>query len=289
MNNIDEMLKLLKEEELEILKEFHRICEDNNLRYTIAFGTMIGAVRHKGFIPWDDDIDVVMPIEDYDKFKELSLQELPEKYFLQDSETDPGFIYPYMKIRLNNSCIVNPLSNKYKYENKGIYMDIFPVKYLPNNKLIQKFQKYSLTLVGHIITTFCFETVRMGRTYPQKCVKFILWILNKIFPYKFLLFIHRKIDSIGKSDTANNYCIYCSEEMGFMEKYILDLDYFEDRVLLPFEDSKFYMPKKYDKIMTHIYGDYMAIPKEKKTHGILFVSNKMSYEDYLMNLENSNG
>ncbi|MBO0477313.1 LicD family protein [Vagococcus sp. DIV0080] len=289
MNNIDEMLELLKSEELKILKEFHKICEENKLKYTIAFGTMIGSVRHQGFIPWDDDIDVVMPIEDYKRFKELSTDKLSDKYFLQDSETDPGFIYPYMKIRLNNSCMVNPLSKKYKYKNKGIYMDIFPVNYLPKNKIVQKFQKYSLTIIGHIITTFCFETVKMGRTFPQKCAKLLLWIFNKVIPYKVLLFMHNKIVSIGKKETAKKYCIYCSEEMGFMDKYTLDLDYFEDRILLPFEDSKFYMPKNYDEIMTHIYGDYMAIPKEKKTHGIIFASNNMNYEEFLMRKGNENG
>lgn len=274
-------LKLLKDRQLDILKEFHKICEENNLKYTIAFGTMIGCVRHEGFIPWDDDIDVLMPKNDYYKFMEIGQKLLGDAYFLQNDKTDKGYRFPYAKIRLNNSCLVNPISPYYKYSHKGIYIDIFPVHYLPKSKSIQKFQKYFLTLNGHIITTFCWKHVELGRTPVQKFMKFVLLVLSKIMPYKALLFFNNKVVNIGTDKNSDYLCCYASEEMGFMEKYTFKKNYFKERILMKFEDGMFYMPKEYDAIMTHIYGDYMAIPKEKKTHEIKFATDNFDYDKYL--------
>lgn len=278
-----ENLERLKKIELEILGQFIDICQRNNLKYSLAFGSMIGCIRHKGFIPWDDDIDVIMPIEDYNRFLEIAQSELGNEYFLQYDKTDKGYRFPYAKIRKNNTCVVNPLSHKYGYSHRGIYMDIFPVKYLPRNKFIQKLQSISLTIIGHIITTFCIEIVNMGRTPMQRFAKLILFFMSKLLPYKFLLWLHDIITDIGTNENSDYLCCYCSEEMGFMEKYTFEKDIFNDLILKRFEQYDCYMPREYDKIMKHIYGDYMAIPKEKKTHQFQFVGNDITYEEYIKN------
>ena len=118
MNRIQEL-------ELDILKEFDRICRENGLSYTVAGGTMIGAVRHKGFIPWDDDIDVGMSVGDYRKFCRIAQKQLGEKFFFQNSYTDMWDV-SIAKIRMNGTTAIEEGAEKYNYH-QGIWIDIFPM------------------------------------------------------------------------------------------------------------------------------------------------------------------
>ena len=93
----------IQQHQLNMAKEVDRICKKYNLRYSIAGGTLLGAIRHQGFIPWDDDLDISMPREDYDKFIKIAQQELGKKYFLQTWDTDKNFVFPFAKIRENNT------------------------------------------------------------------------------------------------------------------------------------------------------------------------------------------
>ena len=108
MNTIklnEEQLSCLKKIELEMLQEVDRICQKHNLVYTLAYGSLLGAIRHKGFIPWDDDIDIWMPREDYNRFKEICKTELNEKYFYQGNETDKEYFYLFDKLRANDTYL----------------------------------------------------------------------------------------------------------------------------------------------------------------------------------------
>ena len=116
----------LKKKELEILKNFISCCEKMNLTYYIAFGTLLGAIRHKGFIPWDDDVDVCMPREDYDRFIREGGKYLPENYFIQTMESDPKYALNFAKLRDSNTT----LFEKHVIDvdiNHGVFIDIFPL------------------------------------------------------------------------------------------------------------------------------------------------------------------
>ena len=91
---------------LEILRDFKKVCERNGLRYYLSCGSLLGAVRHHGFIPWDDDIDVQMPFEDYQRFLQIAQKEMGEKYFVQNSDTDPQYAFAYTHIRKNNTALI---------------------------------------------------------------------------------------------------------------------------------------------------------------------------------------
>ena len=111
---------------LEILKEIHRICVDNNITYWLTAGTLLGAVRHKGFIPWDDDCDVAMPREDYDKFLKIAQKFLPETMLLQTHETEPAYTLPFAKIRKKNTLLIETGETGEENYHHGIFVDIFP-------------------------------------------------------------------------------------------------------------------------------------------------------------------
>lgn len=133
--------KRIKEISVEILIDFDKFCKEHNLEYRISFGTLLGAVRHKGFIPWDDDIDVDMPIDDYIRFGKLWLKYGDkEKYFLQTKKTDPKIPCPFYRLRLNNTTWSEPNHETFPIH-WGIPLDIFPVYNLPKNKKLRKLQR----------------------------------------------------------------------------------------------------------------------------------------------------
>lgn len=129
----EQTAKRIKEISLDILVDFDKFCKEYNLQYRVAFGTLLGAVRHKGFIPWDDDIDVDMPIEEYIRFSKLWLKYGDkEKYFLQTKRTDPMLPSPFYRLRLNNTTCSDPGHETFPIH-WGVPLDIFPVYNLPKS------------------------------------------------------------------------------------------------------------------------------------------------------------
>jgi lipopolysaccharide cholinephosphotransferase len=125
---------------LEMLVEFDAICQKHNLQYWLDSGTLLGAVRHQGFIPWDDDIDLSMPLEDYNKFQEIAKEELSEKIFFQTKECDSAFKFDYIKLRSNRASIVEFHEKDREIEyHQGVFVDIFPMLTLANSNENRKF------------------------------------------------------------------------------------------------------------------------------------------------------
>ncbi len=137
MSKIDP--KVLREAQLIMLDsliEFDKICKKYSFNYWLDSGTLLGAIRHKGFIPWDDDIDISMPIEDYIEFAKIAPKELPKDMFLQNKITDPTFPFDYMKIRSNRAKIIEFHEKDKKIEyHQGVFVDIFPMLNIENTKL----------------------------------------------------------------------------------------------------------------------------------------------------------
>ncbi len=130
--------KVLREAQLimlEMLIEFDTICKKHHLQYWLDSGTLLGAVRHQGFIPWDDDIDLSMPFEDYMKFQEIAQTELSDNIFFQTKQTDEKFLFDYIKLRSNKASIVefHEKDNEVEYH-QGVFIDIFPMFALPNTE-----------------------------------------------------------------------------------------------------------------------------------------------------------
>lgn len=278
-----DQLELLKRTELGLVKEFHRICEENNLRYTLAMGSMIGCVRHKGFIPWDDDIDVVMPWEDYCKFTEIANSCTSEDYMVFDEKTVKDYPYPFAKFIKKQSCAIFEYPFKH-YHNQPVYIDIFPGLLVPKSKA--KLRRIQLS------NFFYSQTGRMRSLSPVKHTKrgfvakigmFLFFCLNKIIPQRFCYRRMMKIATSVKRENAERYYVgdLYSQTKSII-KFPMPLDVFDTRILMAFEDTELYMPKDYDSILRTMYGDYMQLPPEgeRKSHGFIFVSDSISYQEY---------
>ena len=119
---------------LKILKEIHNICVKNNIKYFLSDGTLIGAIRHNGFIPWDDDLDIGMLREDYEKFCSIAQEELPEEFVLQTQKTDKGYGLQFGKVILKNTIWIEKVAKNTKRDYSGLYIDIFPYDKIPEDK-----------------------------------------------------------------------------------------------------------------------------------------------------------
>lgn len=243
----------------DILKDVHDLCERHGLKYFLDAGTLIGAVRHKGFIPWDDDIDIGMLREDFNKFLEIAKKELPEHLFLQTFETDEYYdVYPVpCKVRYNNTMFLEEgAKENYKMHN-GVYIDVFPYDSLPKHNLTYKIQR---TLSYNILKSF-----KRLRDKPEKLsfknkLTFSFYkLVVKMFPNKRRL---KFFNSLIKWNNKDSKYMGYGVDTYWSEYVYKKSDYF-DLAKLEFEGQYFYAPKNYDAILTQLYGDYMKMPKEE--------------------------
>ena len=253
----EEVLNKLKEKELDILKEVDRVCKKNNIKYFIMYGTLLGAVRHQGFIPWDDDIDICMLRSDYEKFLEIASKELDEKFFVDYEKTNKKYYLPFAKVRNKNTQVFEEASKKYD-GHKGIWIDIFPYDYKKKNSynIIDKI-KFKIFHVFHVSLV----KKSLKKEYSKK-VSFVANFLS----YKFI-FRWKKILSIHKK--REKYVLHYGLEKIYETPIIAVNDIFPLKKY-KFEDCEFYGPKNADKILTDTYGDYMQLPPVEKriTHSI---------------------
>ncbi|MDR0784470.1 MAG: LicD family protein [Treponema sp.] len=243
--------------QLRILKELRRICVKHNIKYFLSDGTLIGAVRHHGFIPWDDDLDVGMLREEYERFCRVCKDELSVDYFLQNMDTDPGYAAPYAKLMLNGTEWIEHIHVKCEKRN-GINIDIFPYDCIPFNRIKQIYHRRAFTVLN--------DALRIKKGYVCKirvtAKKFlIVLILTHLFSYKLLSKLFNKTlvkyNYLSKTDN----CIVTK----FGGSYYRNQNprkAFLNLTLVEFEDSLFYISNDFDDILKNLYGDYMTIPPE---------------------------
>ncbi len=247
------MLEELKCVELELLKAFIKVCDELKLNYYVIDGTLLGAVRHKGFIPWDDDIDVGMPREDYEIFLKKGQELLPEYYFLQNIYTDREYLMSFSKIRDSRTTFIET-SVKDRRINHGVFIDIFPLDFSTNEaKLKASFRYLKRTLDFRIGAEFYVS----DRSWKVKLVG---------------LFLKMRYPSIQKA-LLKREKLFCSMNQGaFLAnhssawgiKEIVPVEWYGEGADLEFEGIAVKGPVEYDKVLTQIYGDYMQLPPEEK-------------------------
>lgn len=273
VNNLD----VVKKNELIILKEIKRICEKYNLRYNLAYGTLLGAIRHKGFIPWDDDIDIEMPYDDYKKFIKICNFELDDRFFLQNNDTDLNYYYPFIKIRMNNTTFVT-WNEKYHHIHHGFWVDIFPVIKEPKVKsLFKKLVHFCSCLQMYDFVEGLYKSKIYEVSIEKK--KF-LKILNKI-PISIRRFIRTVLLCIVIRKPKKNKGIVSLVNDTTIESIPNNSCF--DTINTDFEDDVFAIPQNYHEYLTMIYGDYMKLPPENEriTHCPICVDEKNNY-DYFM-------
>lgn len=278
----DKKLAAIKKTELGILKEFVRVCEENDLSYCAFYGTMLGAVRHKGYIPWDDDVDVAMPREDYDRLVALAPEVFQEPYFLQTPENDTECFYGgYCKLRNSNTTGIEKRNAGHTC-NQGIWIDILPLDYIPEDAKQREEQKKRILL---------FQRLLLKKTYPEKKV---LWDLNDVDEADYLRFSHnfsREYLCRQLHDTFLEGAGQACTKVAVLARYWGNRDYteyeskdFEFLIPWKYEDMMLYLPVGYENCLIKDYGtDYALYPMEADRlphHKAIFDTQK-PYIDYL--------
>ncbi len=271
MEYTNEQLKDVQRVETGILKAFDEVARKLNLAYFICAGTLIGAIRHKGFIPWDDDIDVLMPRADYEKFIREGQALLPDEYFFQTYQTVKEYPRTYGKLCDSRTTFVEGITRNYKI-NHGAFIDVFPLDYYPDDqKTVDIINRKKKTLLRSIDKNFYRSDAK------AKFCNFIKKILY-LCPARVAV---KKLDNIFKSVEKSTKLVNYMSMYG--EREVFPVEYFADTIDVEFEGLKVKAPKEYHKILTQIYGDYMKLPPEDKRithHNFVVVDMNKPYKEY---------
>lgn len=256
---IEEVMKKLQSVQLELANVLKAVCDKNGIRYYLAYGTLIGAVRHDGFIPWDDDIDVMMPYPDLLKFQEACKTDLPKGYFYQSPETDPEYKLSIMRLCKDNTLLLEKETAD-KNVHHGIFIDIYPLYGAsPKHKKLQMIRamKRALYLLDEPVKNHG-AIMKLGSTVllKTKTKKGKARAERKLF---------RKISKFPYDESESVVCLNSSIHT---MRTIYKREWFGDGVPHKFGECEFTVPCDPDSILKLIYGDYMRLPpeSERKPH-----------------------
>lgn len=257
----NENLKQLQKVEYQMLKDFDKFCRENDIEYCLTYGTLIGAVRHKGFIPWDDDIDVFVKAEDYLKLESIFNEKQTDgKYFLQTVKTDIYNWNLWDCVRLNNTAY-HIEDWDYSRINSGIFIDIFPLADFPSEK-----KEVRKVVLWHRICNILAKDNVIGNTkrdFSYGTLGKILSALSKMIPENVRIRLLQKyMYKILNYKSDSGLCFSTVRTTAVFPK-----EWFKENVLLDFEDGKYPCPKQYDAFLRNVYGDYMQLPKESERAG----------------------
>lgn len=249
--------------ELEMLVEFDRVCRENEINYVLFGGSLLGAVRHKGYIPWDDDADIGMLREDYDRFKLHSNELNPKICYFQDHDTDPEYRWGYGKLRRTGTKYVRVGQEHLKCKT-GIFVDIFPMDDIP------------LSVPGQILQDwrcFCLRKIlwsEVAKVNTKGFWKYWFKLLSRI-PLSIPFREFERFAAKSRNNTPNRVRCLSFPATGTLykknpirERYGMPKSWFTDREQYLFEGKVFYSSRDYDTVLKYIYGDYMKLPDAKR-------------------------
>ena len=256
---------------LELLAEFDRICTKHGIRYMLFAGTALGAVRHQGFIPWDDDLDVAMLRSDYQRFLQVAPGELQQQYYLQAEYSDAWPMF-FSKLRKNGTACMERFIPRDPKLHQGIYMDIFPVDNLADGALMRKLQFAASKAV-------IAKGLRARGYLTDSIAKKLFMLCCTAAPGKLL---HRFVRQDRRTGTDEVHTFFGAASR--YEKNIFPRHWFEQTLRVPFGDGMYPISTCAAEMLTQMYGDYMTLPPEEerrcKVHGVI-VDPDGSYEQYL--------
>lgn len=240
----------VKNLEIGILDYIDNICKKHNLKYMLDYGTLLGAIRHKGFIPWDDDIDISMPRKDYEKLIEILSKE-QSRYKLLCHELDSDYIYEFAKV-IDTHTILNETVT-IGSNNMGVWVDIFPYDNIPKFKSMI----HSLILFALMMRVFAVQP-----KFPEKHSKLFYpcWIIARLIGYKCFLKMIHKLSTLSK----NKNTPYIGYLPLISKHFYWNKDMFEKLTEVEFEGKKYPGPQQYDSYLKDVYGDYMQLTPEDK-------------------------
>ncbi len=279
--NVSSTRKQIWATQLEMLNEFHKVCVENNLKYFLSDGTLLGAVRHNGFIPWDDDIDVVMLREDYEKFLKIFNDNFDtKKYTLQSKYSEK--LYPNGHAQIRNNYTTQFTTQDYENlklgKNCGIFIDIFPL-----DKAVSSSDKNQVKIKKY--KQLCFAYLHQESTSKIKTLLKKLYLAIFCNSDKKCTKLIDKIESLAKVNNSNENAKLIGE-ITFTpteSNTLFNVEWFDNVILHKFEDYEFYIPAQYHEILTQQFGSYLEYPKDLKnsnSHGVCFFDFNKPYDAY---------
>lgn len=262
----EEERKVIRQIQLDMLSEVDRLCNLFHIQYCIGYGTLLGAVRHKGYIPWDDDADILMLREEYEKFKICCQKNLKFPLFLQDHETDENYLWGYAKLRNLDTRYIRAGQEHIACKN-GVFIDIFPLDGVPNALPFQMAQDFLCFILRKCLWA------KVGSKQEPKKLKRAGYAALSAIPKEKIYNIYNKLVRISnKKKRKSVRCLLftapgkhwkrkkntLTKHYGFKREWIEDLRKFE------FENLNLWGSKKYKECLTYLYGDYMILPSQEK-------------------------
>ena len=264
---------------LDMLEEFIRICEKYDLKYCLDGGTLLGAIRHKGFIPWDDDLDVSLPRKDFNRFLEVAKEELKPPLFLQYGTTDPEHFQAFACIRNNlTSAIDEAWVRDGRRHSMGIGMDIFPFDYVPGRTSDLKWMLWRNKQIRRL----------HGYVFTRHLKGWRKWVVRPCFIVLYKLIGNKRLTKWRDRNFATytdanaprygNIAFQLGNERGIFRKEV-----FKNRIKVPFEYIEAYVPGGYDEYLTHLYGANWKMPiRGVSDHNPLLVDARQPYKQLLV-------
>lgn len=250
-------LEELKKLQLDIMQSIHDFCTKNNIRYSISGGTLLGAVRHKGYIPWDDDIDCMMPRPDYEKFVNTFNESNNTDFKLFSSYNDRFFFQPFTKV-------INTKTRLIEYEgrpqpNLGVYVDIFPIDGLPNDE--KEREKYwNIVAKKKNFSTVIYSKSNKNEHGIKKIVRLFLFYFFRPFSANWY---SKKLHKLGMKNSFEDSQFVANSIFGYHKKEQMPKSIFDSFILLDFEDRKFSAVKDYNTYLSNLFGNYMQLPPKE--------------------------
>jgi lipopolysaccharide cholinephosphotransferase len=268
-----ETIRKLQMVELDMLVAVDRLCSKHGITYYLIAGSALGAARHHGFIPWDDDVDIAMPRMDYERFLELCETELPAGLFLQTRRTVPCYFRHYATITNENTTFIQSGYQRLKYHH-GVDIDIWPIDGAPDSRFLQ-FAHAAVIWVSAAAGTLRFVT-----RFSDHSFKRIVALMSLCIPYDFWFALGERAARWMSPETAQTWGILVGRYSFGGE--VVPREYFGIPVHVTFEGHDFPAPRQLDAYLKHVYGDYLTLPpvEDRVGHGDAFIDLENSYLNY---------
>lgn len=271
----DQNVKSVQRKILDIMKFIDGICRENRIPYYIMGGTALGAVRHGGFIPWDDDLDIFMTPSAYARFREAFTAQSSETFVLQEWRTTPDYL-EYAKVRMNGTTFIEEAFRNRTDLHQGIYVDIMILHKVPNRKLVQKrtyFDSKFVTLYG----------LSQRNWKPKSALQKAALMALKVLPCKWLSKkCYQRIYRYDELPKNYSWCYWITPAK--FRNGLFDASFFMDTTEIPFEDTKLLCSAHIKEYLTYRYGDYMKLPPEADRkaaiHAMIYDTEK-NYTQYM--------
>lgn len=251
------LLKQVQPILLDMLKEIRRVCDQNGIRYFLYRGTFLGAVRHQGFIPWDDDLDVAMVRQDYEKFCRIAPEQLGPDYCFQTWHTEKNYAQPFGKVRKRGTTYIEAKSGK--LQENGFYVDVYPLDFAPET------EQQRQALAQKLKHLFRLKLMKSGYTPWQEGERTLWKKRLGYLPYQMAaacISNEKLIEKYEKLVFSQESGSLYYEQSALPKGYYFEKAWCEDLAEYPFAGDRFPGPRDYDGCLTALYGDYMTLPPE---------------------------